>query len=199
MDNVWYDGIIDRYDDETQRWHATYSADGDEEEFNPTEMKSYIGPSFECGVISQTQGIVRLTSAQIRSKNRLRRLQGRPDPLSGVLPELADVAAGAEFALAQHYTQYAGTRYKLLRVYHDEQTGRKLAAYCPIDEAGAIPQEDIDQLTLHELEMEYEVEVSEFSKVQAWIVASRQTAEVVPRTAGSRQSRLQRGQAADLV
>jgi hypothetical protein len=42
-----------------------------------------------------------------------------------------------------------------------------MAVYCPADEAVAMPQEDIDNLHLDDLEREYDVTVAVYSKVQA--------------------------------
>ena len=65
---------------------------------------------------------------------------GRSNPLDGVVAELQDVADGAEFDLPAHYVESAGTKWRLLRVYLDEKTGRQVAAYCGVDEAACIPE-----------------------------------------------------------
>ena len=104
------------------------------------------------------------------------------------MAELQDVAAGAEFDLPEHYIKCAGTRWRLLRVYLEERSGRQVAAYCPADEAASIPADDVAELSLSDLEREYDVEVAEYSAVQAWVSASAVTAAVVARSSGTRRS-----------
>ena len=184
---AWHSGEIIEYHDDVQRWRALYG-DGDGEDFTPTEMKKYLGPRFVCGAIRNTvPGPT--TVASIRAANRNRRLQGRPNPLDGAVAELLDVAAGAEFELPAHYIETAGTRWKLLRVYLEESTGRQMAAYCPADEAAAIPDTDIAELALEDLEREYDIEVAEYSAVQAWVSASATTAAVVTQHSDLRRTR----------
>ena len=162
---AWHSGEIIEYHDDVQRWRALYG-DGDGEDFTPTDMKKYLGPRFACGAIRIRNTVPGPTTvASIRAANRNRRLQGRPNPLDGAVAELLDVAAGAEFELPAHYVETAGTRWKLLRVYLEECTGRQVAAYCPADEAACIPDTDIAELALEDLEREYDIEVAEYSVV----------------------------------
>ena len=91
--------------------------------------------------------------------------------------------------LPAHYVETAGTRWKLLRVYLEECTGRQVAAYCPADEAACIPDTDIAELALEDLEREYDIEVAEYSAVQAWVSASATTAAVVTQHSHLRRSR----------
>ena len=63
-----------------------------------------------------------------------------------------------------------------------------MGAYCPEDEAAGISSEDIEELSLHELEASYDVEVSDYVSILAWIGASKATAAVVERTEGLRRS-----------
>jgi hypothetical protein len=63
-----------------------------------------------------------------------------------------------------------------------------MAVYCPADEAEAIPQEDVDNLHLDDLEREYDVTVAVHSKAQAWIAASAETATAVASAEGLRRS-----------
>jgi hypothetical protein len=103
--------------------------------------------------------------------------------------ELVDVAAGAEFELPAHYVETAGTKWRLLRVYFEESTGRQVAAHCGVDEATAIPEEDIAQLSMQDLEREYGIEVAEYSAVQSWISASQATAAAVVSHTNARRSK----------
>ena len=153
-------------------------------------MKKYLGPRFACGAIRNTAPGPS-TAASIRAASRTRRLQGRPNPLDGAVAELLDVAAGAEFELPAHYVETAGTRWKLLRVYLEESTGRQVAAHCPADEAAATPETDMAELALEDLEREHDIEVAEHSAVQAWVSASATTAAVVTRHSDLRRSRRQ--------
>ena len=63
-----------------------------------------------------------------------------------------------------------------------------MGAYCPEDEAAGISSEDIDDLTLHELEAPCDVEVADYVSIVAWIGASKATAVVVEKTKGLRRS-----------
>jgi hypothetical protein len=63
-----------------------------------------------------------------------------------------------------------------------------LGAYCPEDEAAGISSEDISELSLHELEASYDVEVADYVSIVAWIDAPKATAVVVERTEGLRRS-----------
>ena len=47
-------------------------------------------------------------AAEIRAKSRTRRLNGRRNPLGGVVAEFIDVAAGPEFELPAHYAETEG-------------------------------------------------------------------------------------------
>ena len=64
-----------------------------------------------------------------------------------------------------------------------------MAAYCPADEAAAIPDADIAELALEDLEREYDVEVAEYSAVQAWVSASATTAAAAEQHSDLRRSR----------
>ena len=64
-----------------------------------------------------------------------------------------------------------------------------MAAYCPADEAACIPDTDIAELALEDLEREYDIEVAEYSAVQAWVSASATTAAVVTQHSHLRRSR----------
>jgi hypothetical protein len=184
---AWHSGEIIEYHDDVQRWKALYG-DGDGEDFTTTDMKKYLGPRFACGAIRNIEPGP-TTAASIRAASRKRRLEGRSNPLDGAVAELLDVAAGAEFELPAHYVKTAGTRWKLLRVYLEESTGRQVAAYCPADEAAAIPDADIAELALEDLEREYDVEVAEYSAVQAWVSASATTAAAAEQHSDLRRSR----------
>ena len=63
-----------------------------------------------------------------------------------------------------------------------------MAVHCPADEAEATPQEDIDNLHLDDLEREHDVTVAVYSKAQAWIAASAETATAATSTGGLRRS-----------
>jgi hypothetical protein len=93
-----------------------------------------------------------------------------------VVAELQDITAGLEFSLPERHAECAGATFKLLRLHLEDATGRNMAVHCPADEAEAIPQEDIDNLHLDDLEREHDVAVAVYSKVQAWIAASAETA-----------------------
>lgn len=151
-------------------------------------MKQVLGPRFTCGVVRSGAAAV-TTVTEIRMANRNRRLHGRSNPLDGVVAELQDVADGAEFDLPAHYVESAGTKWRLLRVHLDEKTGRQVAAYCGVDEAACIPEEDIDNLSLEDLEREHDVEVAEYSAVRAWISASKATAVVAATHSNARRSK----------
>ena len=185
-DDKWYAARITEYHDDVQRWKATYD-DGDAEDLTCADMMAVLGPSFVCGAL-RSKGTGASTAAEIRAKNRSRRLNGRSNPLDGVVAELADVAAGAEFELPSHYVETAGTKWRLLRVYYEESTGRQVAAYCGVDEAAAIPEDDVAQLSMQDLEREYDIEVAEYSAVQSWISASQATAVAVVSHANARRS-----------
>jgi hypothetical protein len=45
--------------------------------------------------------------------------------------------------LPARYKECSGTKLKLLKIYHDEKSGKALGAYCPEDEAAGISSEDI--------------------------------------------------------
>jgi hypothetical protein len=63
-----------------------------------------------------------------------------------------------------------------------------VAAYCGVDEAAVIPEEDIAQLSMQDLKREYDIEVVEYSAVQSWISASQATAVAVVSHANARRS-----------
>ena len=102
--------------------------------------------------------------------------------------ELSDIRAGAEFVVPERYSECAGTEWKLLKVYYDEASGKDLGAYAPVDYAAAISEEDLEELTLLELESSYDVEVAELDHIKAWVEASKITAVVVQNTEDLRRS-----------
>jgi hypothetical protein len=186
-DDKWCAARTTECHDDVQRWKAVYD-DGDAEDHTCADMMAVLGPSFVCGALrSKNPGAS--TAAGIRAENRSRRLNGRRNPLGGVVAELVDVAAGAEFELPAHYVETAGTKWRLLRVYFEESTGRQVAAYCGVDEATAIPEEDIAQLSMQDLEREYDIEVAEHSAVQSRISASQATAATVVSHTNTRRSK----------
>ena len=63
-----------------------------------------------------------------------------------------------------------------------------MGACCPEDEAAGISPEDLDDLTLHELEASYDVGVADYVSIVGWIDASKATAVVVEKTKGLRRS-----------
>ena len=186
-DDNWYTGEVIEYHDDVQRWKCLYE-DGDGEDLTCAEMKKYLGPRFVCGAM-RSSSYSAPTASTIRAANRNRRLHGRRDPLDGVVAELQDISTGAEFELPAHYVKCAGTRWRLLRVYLEEESGRQVAAYCAADEAASIPDEDIASLSLNELEREYDVDVAEYSTVQEWVLASTATSTAVASFAGARRSK----------
>ena len=186
-DDKWYSGKIMACHDDAQRWNCV-CVDGDSEDLTCTDVKQVLGPRFTCGVVRSGAAAV-TTVTEIRMANRNRRLHGRSNPLDGVVAELQDVADGAEFDLPAHYVESAGTKWRLLRVYLDEKTGRQVAAYCGVDEAACIPEEDIDNLSLEDLEREHDIEVAEYSAVRAWISASKATAVVAATHSNARRSK----------
>ena len=177
-------GTITEYHDDGQLWSASY-ADGDQEDLGVKEMKQYLGARFVCG--GPPHSAVK-TAAEFRQRNRDRRATGREDPLDGIGADLADIRTASHFELPARYKECAGTKFKLLKIYHDEKSGKDLGAYCPEDEAAGISSEDIDDLTLHELEASYDVEVADYVSIVAWIDASKATAVVVEKTKGLRRS-----------
>ena len=188
----WCKGTIEAYFDDGQLWRVVYD-DLDEEDFSCADMLKVMGSNFKCGLPTNNRSTPVTSATQVREQNRHRRLYDRRDPLDGVVEELQDVTRSAEFELPKHYVLSAGTKWRLLRVYYDSNTGSQLAAYCPVDEADAIPSEDIAALSLQDLEREYDIEVAQYDKVQAWIAASKDTAAVAVATEGLRRSRRQRG------
>ncbi len=84
-----------------------------------------------------------ITTAELRTRNRQRRELGHANegPLTAAIGELTDIQNGAEFELPAHYKDCAGTKWKLLRVYYEDRTGRYLGTYAALDEAEGIPQE----------------------------------------------------------
>ena len=177
-------GTIEEHHDDGQLWSASY-ADGDQEDLSVKDMKQFLGARFVCG--GPPHSSVK-TAAELRQRNRNRRATGRENPLDGIGADLADIRAAAHFELPARYKECSGTKYKLLKIYHDEKSGKALGAYCPEDEAAGISSEDIEELSLHELEAPYDVEVADYVSIVAWIDASNATAVVVERTEGLRRS-----------
>jgi hypothetical protein len=102
-------------------------------------MRKYLGKDFICKL-----GMARpVTTAELRTRNRQRRElgHGHEGSLAAAIEELADIENGAEFELPAHYNDCAGTKWKLLRVYYEDRTGRYLGTYAPLEEAANIPQE----------------------------------------------------------
>jgi hypothetical protein len=187
-DDKWCAARMAECHDDVQRWEAVCDEDGDAEDLACADVMAVLGPSFVCGALrSKNSGAS--AAAGIRAKNRSRRLNGRRNPLDGVVAGLVDVAAGAEFELPAHCVETAGTKWRLLRVYFEESTGRQVAACCGVDEATATPEEDIAQLSMQDLERECDVEVAEHSAVQSWISASQATAVAVVSHTNARRSK----------
>ena len=185
----WWDGVVSECHDDVQRWRVTHQ-DGDVEDFTVASMQQHLGHAFVCGEPRGPDAGLAApqTASALREGNRRRRLTGRRDPLDGVVAELQDITAGLEFSLPARRAECAGTTFKLLRVHLEDATGRNMAVYCPADEAESTPQEDIDNLHLDDLEREHDVTVAVYSKVQAWIAASAETATAVTSTEGLRRS-----------
>ena len=163
--------------------------DGDEEDMGCRDMSKYLGDKFQCGLIRNPPTAAEQPASELRRERRARRVHGRSNPLDGVEEELHQYAKGAEFELPARYAEFAGTKWRLLRVYYDDSTGRQMAAYCTTEIADTIPPIDVETLPLEDLEAEYDVEASEYTRVQSWIAASAATEVVVQETSGRRQSR----------
>ena len=171
-DNEWYSGKITSYTDRYQMWHVEYD-DGDSEDWTVPDMKLLL-PGFKCGRF--VDGVYEHSAEAIRTRNRQRRETGRrEDQVEDVLSELMlqkNVAQSAkEFQMPDHYDQAAKTVWRMIRVFV-ERDGSRWAAVMPKDDVTHDMLDEVDELTMDELENLYDVTIAPLAKVQEWIQKS---------------------------
>ena len=149
--NILYNGIIVEYYDPKQFWTVRYDG-GDAEGWGVAEMRKWV-PTFKSGPV--VGGVTERTAAALRQRIKQRREKGRQDPLLAVLQEVIPIQVAAEsgrlFELPEKYHESAGTVWKLLKV-SVEGDGSRWGAYIAADEAACVDDNDIKNLSLHELE-----------------------------------------------
>ena len=186
-DKMWK-GEITKYNDRDQYWHVIYT-DGDEEDWAVKEMKLFV-PTFKCGRV--VNGRYEHSAEAIRDRCRTRRITGRrEDPLEDALGELAQQAStaetGAEFELPEKHDEWAGTVWRLVKVYVKANKSR-WGVYVAKDEVTSEMLEDAEHLTMDELESSYDVEVAPLSQIQKWIKKSAAVHAIIDKHPNRRRS-----------
>lgn len=166
-----YSGVIEEYYDPKQFWVVKYD-DGDTEDWSVPDMKKR-HPGFKCGPV--VNGTYEHTAVAVREQTRNRRRQGRRNPVAEVmqdiLPLLTEAESGAEFELPDRYKESAGTVWKLLKVAIEDD-GLRWGAYIAADEAAGVDPDDIQNLTLDELQDSYQVTLALMEDIESWIQSS---------------------------
>ena len=94
---------------------------------------------------------------------------------------------GTEFQTPKKFRGAVGTTWKLLKVYVDDD-GTTWGAYMPKDEGMIVDAEDLEHCSKEDLELSYDIEIAEISKIKAWIKASKDLSVAATERIGQRQS-----------
>jgi hypothetical protein len=141
----------------------------------------------------------------LRNRLQQQRLLGRQNPLgdaAAVVGAISHAIAagdevpgddegggieGTEFQTPKNFRGAVGAVWKLLKVYVDDD-GTTWGAYMPKDEAMIVDEEDLEHCTKEDLELSYDVDIAEMSKIKAWIKASKDLSVAATASIGQRQS-----------
>ena len=170
-------------------------------------MKRWL-PGFICGLTRPCDGEEE-TASELRQRLQQRRLLGRQNPLQDVvdivgeirhaidngqevLVDVADTDAddmeGVEFETPTRFRGAVGTKWKLLKVYVDDDGSQWWGAYMAAEESVVVDDEDLQYCTKEELELSYDIEIAEMDKIRDWILESKALTMTAATSIGSRHS-----------